>query len=295
MVDWFFDSLINQSSFDLKDLSVVFVTRTANPGNFILWGHEPKEHLFGGPKPNVWQGHYRLTKEDWFAAANARNTALCLAPDGYIAYCDDLSVLMPGWLSAVRESMNGGYVACGAYKKVKDLKVENGIVKSYTEFPAGMDARWQYVHADPSPAERGWLFGCSCAMPVEALLTINGWPEMCDGTGFEDCCTGIALSNAGYKLMYDRRMLTLESEEHHHIEPSLRREDWHYEGDKPVLGGNGLDDKSHALLNIAEQSKRFENYCDMRELRQKVLSGEPFPITQIPEHEWYSKLPLREL
>jgi glycosyltransferase involved in cell wall biosynthesis len=246
--------------------------------------------------PNVWCGEHRLTKENWFNASAFRNTGLCMAPDGYIAYVDDLSVLMPGWLSAVREAMAGGYVVCGAYKKVKDLQVENGVVKSYTEFPAGIDGRWQYATGDPCPAESGWLFGCSCAMPVEALLTINGWPDgLCGGLGFEDCCTGIVLTNAGYKMMYDRRMLTLESEEHHHIEPALRREDWHFVDGKPVMGGDGSTDKSHSALNIAMGSKRFPNHFDIRELRQKILAGEPFPIFQVPEHEWFSKTPIKDL
>ena len=227
--------------------------------------------------------------------ANARNTGLCLAPDGWIAYVDDLSVLMPGWLTSLQSAMEGGYVVCGAYRKVSNLKVENGNVISFTDYPAGRDQRWQYATGDPCLAERGWLFGCSCAMRVEALLSINGWMEACDGTGFEDCCTGIALQNAGYTMKYDRRMLTLESEEHHHIEPSLRREDWHFENGVAVTGGNNGDDKSHRLLNIAESSKFFPNTFNIREMRNAVLAGEPFPINQIPDREWFSGKLLSEL
>jgi hypothetical protein len=90
-------------------------------------------------------------------------------------------------------------------------------------------------------------------------------------------------------------MITYESEEGHHEDKPLRREDWHFENGKPVLGGNGKDDKSHALLNIAMQSKNFPNYCDFRELRQSILNGGQFPITQIPEHDFYTGIALRDL
>ena len=132
-------------------------------------------------------------------------------------------------------------------------------------------------------------------MPVEALLTVNGWPEICDGLGSEDYCLGMALENNGFPLVYDRRMLTLESEEAHFEEPPLRKDDWHFEGGKPVRGGNGGNDKSHAVLNIALQSKRFENYNDFRALRAAILNGEDFTVMQIPEHDWYTKLPLKDL
>lgn len=299
MFNWFLDSLKRELNGNYSDVKLVVVSKWLDE-QFKFAGGETWNVINVKPKPSVWQGDYRLTKDDWFAAANARNTALCLAPDGYIAYVDDLSVLVPGWLNSVRDAMNGGYIVCGAYKKVKNLEVDNGVIKNYEEYPAGNDSRWQYANGSPCPAEKGWLFGCSCAMPVEALLTVNGWPEIADGVGMEDCCLGTTLVNAGYKMMYDRRMLTLESQEHHHVEPALRREDWHFENGKPVVGGNGSDDCSHALLNLALGSKRFEydvggGFKDIRELRQHILNGGEFPIRKSPEHHWYAKIPLSEL
>jgi len=293
-IEWMWDSLLLQGADELPFIVVDshYNDRDTSAG---IWKQISEHAIHVAPKPNVWSGEHRLTKESWFSAASQRNTALCLAPDGYIVFVDDLSVLMPGWLQAVREAMAGGYVVCGAYKKVRQLRVENGIVQSYDEFFGGLDQRWGYAKSDPCPAELGWLFGCSCGMPVEALLTINGWPEICDGLGFEDCCTGIALTNAGYKMMYDRRMLTLESEEHHHVEPALQREDWHFENGIPVIGGNGKNDKSHAVLNIALGSKRFPQCFDIREMRQKVLAGEPFPVLNQPQHDWFTRVMLSEL
>lgn len=245
------------------------------------------------PKPSVWQGPHRLTKENWWSASNARNTALCYAPDGYICYVDDLSVLQSGWLKCVKEAMDGGYVACGTYQKVKKLVVENGVVKSFEAFPDGMDTRRRIVLGSGLYACNGdWLYGCSVAMPVEAALTVNGWPEdLCDGLGSEDYVMGLALGNAGYHLKYDTRMLTLESEEHHHVEQIFhpgKRSDY----------GVSPNDKSHAVLNIARQSKYFPNSFGeggIRALREKILNGGEFPIPKSPDREWYTKKLLSEL
>lgn len=304
-IEWFLDSLRRELSEDYSNTKLIVVSYLYWREG--IWNHRRPlgEHLgytgsriITAPKPCVWQGMGRLTKTDWFAASNARNTALCLAPDGWIAYVDDLSVLMPGWLKAVREAMAGHYIVLGAYKKVKKLCVENGEVKSFEEFQAGIDSRWPCgSDTGPVPASGGMMYGCSVAMPVESLLTIGGWPEYCDGLGSEDYVCGLALQNNGYEFRYDRRMLTLESEEDHHNGPVFRKEDWHFENGVPVTGGNGRDDKSHAALNIALGSKYFDNYYEggMRKMREEVLSGKPFPVVGNPQHDWFTKVPLSEL
>lgn len=295
-IEWFLGSLYRQLesligpdaklTFGGLNIRVVFVDFYRDERQLGPWAKFPSLwHVT--PKPCVWQGPHRITKENWFAASNARNTALCHAPDGWIVYVDDLSVLMPGWFNAVREAVAGNYIAEGAYKKVKNLVVENGVAKSWDEFPGGVDSRWHSGMADePITANGDWMYGCSVAMPVEALLTINGWPEdLCDGLGSEDYCCGIALQNAGYNCKYDRRMLTLESEELHFVEPAFKRSDY---GVSPA-------DKSHAALNIARQSKYFPNHFNMRELRQKILAGEPFPVDVQPRHCWFTGRHLSDL
>src|SRR5262249_11014949 len=108
--------------------------------------HCPIAHV--PPKPTVWQGRYRLTETNFFAAPNARNPGLCLARDGWIAYADDLAVLRPGWLGRVREAMREGYVALGAYRKIPGLVVEGGsVVRPADPLDrsdlAGWDSRWE--------------------------------------------------------------------------------------------------------------------------------------------------------
>lgn len=242
------------------------------------------------PKPCVWQGEHRLTKVNWFAASNARNTALCLAPDGYIAYVDDLSVLTPLWLHCVVEAMEHHYIVYGAYRKVLGLIVENGIVQGFRDHPPGDDSRWKYgKNTGPVVAAGSWLFGCSLAAPVEAFLAINGWDEDADGLGGEDSAAGIMLERAGYTFRYDRRMLTYESEEGHHTGEEFVRSD----------KGRSPKDKSHAFLNMLLGGRNiapnYFGYGGIKQLRQKVLNGAPFPIVQVPQHDWYDGQPISEM
>lgn len=295
---WFSNSLHNQCGGDYSWFDVIFVDHYAPKpeGESERFGYgtlDPEKQMLRfrvAPKPNVWNGPHRLTKEDWFNPANARNTALCLAPDGYIAYVDDLSVLGPKWLTTVRQAMGWNGITLGSYRKVKNLIVENGLVVSYDDYAQGHDSRWGIGRDDASvPCSGNLLFGCSMVAPVEALLTVGGWPEaLCGGLGFEDTIMGIALQNAGFKFQYSRSMLTYESEEHHHLDPSFKRSDY----------GVSPNDKSHAVLGIVENGCRYFENCyegGIRKMREEVLSGKPFPIVQNPRHEWFTGTPLEEL
>lgn len=285
-IQWFLDSLRREVQGDWSGIRVVVVDYYKESRE--VWYCKCDDFVHVAPKPCVWQGPHRLTREDYFAASNARNTGLCYAPDGWIAYADDLSILMPGWLTRVREAMEGNYIALGAYKKVKEMVVEHGELKSCVEVESGIDSRWEHGSDDKAVTAAGsWMFGCSVAMPVEALLAVNGWPEdLCDGMGSEDYCTGIAMENNGYSFRYDRRMLTLESEEHHHIEKPLKRSDY----------GKSPHDKSHKALQIAMEAKSFtQSFGSIRELRQSILNGGSFPIPTEPSTEWFTGTPLKDL
>ncbi len=321
MLEWFLDSLqmeLGKHEYHNGLFEVIVVTKEQlvtpmfpqiSENSFILNSYKGKQYKFNirfvEPKPSVWQGAHRLTKQDFFAACNARNTALCCAQDGHILYLDDLSVLSPGYMDAVLEHMKGDKIALGAYRKVKELTVVSGVVKHFIPSlnekgeDVGIDSRWHHGADLPVVAAGSWLFGCSVLLPVEAMLKIGGWPEaICDSGGGEDYITGIMLQNNGYQFVYDRRMLTLESEEHHHFGTIMRRDDWHFENGKPVLGGNGKDDRSHAALKMAMNLKFHPNYFGEEGivgLRNRILAGESFPIPKIPENEWFTKIPLKDL
>lgn len=169
------------------------------------------------PLPSAWQGAFRQTSKDWFCAGNSRNTAAVVASNPYLVFVDDLSVLMPGWFDQVLHADQDGYVVCGAYKKVKKLKVSPvGAVESFEEYPGGVDSRWS--HGSDSgivPWHGSGLFGCSFGVPLEAMLEVDGNDRACDAAGAEDYDLGIRLERAGYAFFYNRNMLTLESEEDH--------------------------------------------------------------------------------
>lgn len=293
---WFDSSLRRELGGDYSGVRVVCVDYWRDP--HPCHGVPPREpfpsdapdfhHV--APKPTVWQGPGRLTSRDCFAPANARNTAVCLAPDGWLACVDDLSVLLPGWLGRVRAAMAGGYVACGAYRKVLGLEVTpGGEVAAYRDNPPGDDSRLRQVSgAGPHPCGGAWLFGCSFAAPVDALLEVNGFPEDCDPVGSEDYILGMAMARNGRRLMYDPRMMTLESEELHAGGPAFDR----------VNRGSGTDDKGWRLLRGHGTWRRFDNYFGpegLAGLRRRVLAGGPFPPCAIPEHDWYDGTPLRDL
>jgi len=288
-VEWWLDSLLLQLKPD-DELHIIIVDFHALENPLCADGVPPQIKSFQHvePKPNVWQGKHRLTKDNWFAAANARNTGLCLCATDWIAYCDDLSVLWPTWLEAVRRSQKDNYVALGAYKKVRNLQVQNGRILVFDEFAAGLDSRLRH-QGEVVSCGGDWMYGCSVAGPVEAFLSVNGWPEVFDGLSFEDVCMGICMGNTGrFSFRYDKAMLTLESEEDHYKEKPMVRSDF----------GISPKDKSHAALNIAKQSKWFPNYFEnggIRELRARVLQGNPFPIQKNPQHEWFTGKRLAEL
>lgn len=290
-LNWFIDSIKRQNSGSLEGIKLIVVDHHANsPNRRTMLGIDDDSITLVEPKPNVWNGPFKLTKEDWFNPASARNTALCLCETSHLCYVDDLSIPSPTWLLNVKQACTSNLITLGSYRKIKNAVVENGFVCSFDNYPQGHDSRFAAGMDNASvPCGGEWLFGCSLVAPVEALLTVGGWPEsLCGGLGFEDSIMGLALENAGFKFQYSRSMLTYESEEHHHLDPSFKRSDY----------GVSPNDKSHAVLNIAQSGCRYFENCyegGMRKMREEVLSGKPFPIIQCPDREWYTGRLLSEL
>ena len=129
-LQWYLDSLkreLNANGRYLLQNPIIVITPHVDSVMQAVTVPEGLRLMVRPPKPCVWQGPHRLTKEDWFAAGNARNTALCYALDGWIVFTDDLSVLCPGWLKAVLEALtHEDTITCGSYEKVKLLKVQDG-------------------------------------------------------------------------------------------------------------------------------------------------------------------------
>lgn len=293
-IQWWLDSLYNQWDGDTELRLIVVDFHRDTHMEYAVMAKRFTElgvkFIHVPPAPTVWQGPHRLTQRDYWAAANQRNTAICYADDGYIAFCDDLSVLMPGWLDAVLAAQRDGYIACGAYKKVRELRVVDGVSEHYVEFPAGIDHRLNLIPIDTHPCLGGWFYGYS-ASPVEALLEINGYDTRADSIGGEDYLAGWMLQHRGHRLKYCKPMMALESEEAHGEEPSMLRLD---KGESPL-------DSSHALLHEVEsgQTKVAPNTHfppgGIRAVRELVRSGKPFPIPSGPTHHFFDNQPLSEM
>lgn len=239
------------------------------------------------PMPNVWQGKHRITKCDWWAIATAKNTGLCLAGTEWVAFCDDRSCLGDKWLVAVKEAMKGNYAVAGAYQKVHNLVVENGLVKTFTDIDDGHDTyRAGYGHPERALKCPGWLmFGCTQALPVEWALKVNGFDETCNSVGLEDTMFGHMLANNGYPICYDRRMLLWEDRTPGQLGSAPKRRD---KGVSPA-------DKSHAVQSMLCGLKRAMHPRNIREIRSRILNGGKWPVPTEPTTDFWDNQMLSQM
>jgi hypothetical protein len=313
-LDWFCDSLLRQ----LPEQRVSETELVVIDGG--LWKGEPTArrrmvdtalkgrlnvvHL--PPKDGLYQGPRRRTSGEYFSAANARNTALAAAQGSYVVFVDDLSILMPGWYARVEQAIDEGYVVGGSYHKHRDMIVENGLLLESKSDSAGIDSRWSHGSDEaPVPMGGGWLYGCSFGAPVETLLAVNGMDELCDCIGGEDYQLGLRLERAGFKLFYDRRMWTVESDELHsqpylmkRINPTLpepRYLEKLAQFGVSARATQGATDASFMILDILYgrgDTWTVLNSYNLREIRQ---AGAFPPLAGMPDTFWFDDTPLAEM
>lgn len=270
-IEWFLDSFARQLMAGEKANLIVVSACAECPVSYAYTDFFDKV-VTTNPKPNIWQGPHRITKQDWWAKSNALNTAIALCQTEYIAFCDDRAVLGNHWMQSIRLAQDSDYAVVGSYEKRAGMKVENGIITDFGEL-LGEDHR--------QPQDRlirtKDFYGGSSAMPLEFALGINGFPELADGLGSEDSLFGLTLYNAGYDLCYDGRMRLIEDRTPSEITDVMKRAD----------KGVSPNDKSHSLLNKFLGAKDSLNDYSLRELRDKILAGEPWPIPVGPTTDWF--------
>jgi len=243
------------------------------------------------PKPNVWQGAHRIAPRDYFANANARNTAICYCQDDYIAFLDDRVRIGPTWLETVRRAYRERTsMICGPYDKIENGPVDTNNV-SRAVAPGtrlSIDHRKEIKPGGMRDAPGGWLFGGNFAGPLEWLLDINGHEEGCDPTGQEDCILGLMLASRGRRIEFSIAMAAVQD----------RTGDVHVPAFPRLDKGTSPRDRSHATIDRFAIRRRTEFTPDLRALRARVLGGEvhPFPIPD-PLHDhrdWWDNLPIQE-
>lgn len=221
-IEWFFRSLNRELKNNWKNVNIIIIDyyyqfdninrKDEFKNKYEIYTNNVK-HI--SPKPSPIQGKYKVTKDNYFAASSARNTAFINCETSYIVCIDDLTVVKEGWLDVVLWGVKNNYVVYGSYAKVNKLEcLEDGSF-SFDKDSIQLDSRFnnQVINNDFATRVAGsWLFGCSFAMPLKLAFKIDGFSEICDTIGSEDSEFGIRLNRVTTDIYYSRQMMTLEDD-----------------------------------------------------------------------------------
>ncbi len=266
-------------------------------------GRFPLRHV--PAKPSPFNGPHRVTRSEFFAPANARNTGIVHARRPYVVFVDDLSLPMPGWWAAAVRGAQGGYVAAGAYQKHRGMAVSDGVLRGGALDADGLDSRWLWG-PDLVQIGGGALYGCSLGAPLALLLELDGFDELCDAIAGEDGQLGYRMEHAGAPIYYDRRMLTIESaEDHARGGPALERLHqvahpdvymarlrelgvWERTQEGPFDSQQMVFDLVHGRRSVAS----LGNHAKLSELDAGALEAS---VATFPSHHWFDQRPLAEM
>jgi hypothetical protein len=283
--EWFIDSLVQQTDEALrKDIQIIVVDGILHDPNCNESDRrnviknvigESFEFVHVPPKPTMWQGKYRITSENYFAAANTRNTGACYAKYDYIAFHDDLGCPSQTWLQGVLHAKMKKEVHCGAYTKAYDIIVENGVVVSKRD--NGVDHRLSVYRQDISTAYNSHFYGSSFCMPLELYFKLNGINEMCDGNAGEDYEFGMRILRSGSPFYYNKLMFIYESEDIFGSD----RERKCIRADPKKDPNNPKSDLSHYMLDYVTKCDIYGINPDfsLRDYNHKIVSLQMDPET----------------
>ena len=148
-------------------------------------------------------------------------------------------------------------------------------------------------------------------MPLEAALKVNGFDCLTDGIGYEDQSFGQRLQKAGYKLYYDKRMFTAESNDHIEHDTRMIRNDVmmgkeryaevlkNFGIHRSIFGAKENKDSSHIMVEVATL-KDFNpvwNFFSLRKLRSKREGDGKITLEDMnyPERWWVDNKLISEM
>lgn len=226
-IEWFFRSLDRELKSDWSNINILIVDyhhQFDEINRELEFKKIYEKYVEKGlnvkhvaPKPTPYQGKYKITKNNYFAASNARNTAFLHCDTSYIVCIDDLTVIKEGWLEVILWAKKNNFIVYGSYAKVKNLTCDE--LGNYTYNPdINLDSRFNNSVIDNNFATKvagSWLFGCSFGVPMEYVYKTDGFDESCDTIGAEDYDFGIRLGRLTENIYYSRQMFTYEDDDLH--------------------------------------------------------------------------------
>jgi hypothetical protein len=191
-----------------------------------------------------------------------------------------------------------------SYRKVPELSVVNGNIKSVREVSHGIDTRnnlGEFTQISGSS-----LFGYS-ASPLSVVLSVNGYDEIHNTIPGEDYNYGLRVERNGNKIYYSKHVLFYETE---YIpgevcfwrrDPLLTADEYSELMKKFSIAKrwdpNGRTDVSHLLLDMLTRDKTWTegNDYNLSELRSQILEGGSFQDVFDPDMRTIEGILLRDL
>jgi hypothetical protein len=138
------------------------------------------------------------------------------------------------------------------------------------------------------------------------MLEVDGNDRATDGAGAEDYDLGMRLDRAGWAFFYNRNMLTLESEEHHHDGSKLPQARKLVTADHLPRNYDSYQHvnpaekymSDHVMLNrLCNETDRILPILgdDLRVLREHFLRTGLVPIPSAQQLDWRDGVPLSEI